>query len=135
MWGERQLRQIRSAVTSKMNLLVQARKEKESGLGVMEDGKILIETDTPQTTKSTAVVPIARTTTRAAAKPMLNAVRQRVEISTMMITNHRHLQARRGPVKVVVVEANIARGGNRSRMVGLNSCGKMVLRHSISEQV
>jgi hypothetical protein len=41
IWSVRQLKQIRNAEISKMNMLVQARLSKESSLGVMEDGKIL----------------------------------------------------------------------------------------------
>jgi predicted nuclease of restriction endonuclease-like (RecB) superfamily len=41
IWSVRQLRQTKNAEISKMNMLVQARKAKESSLGVLEDGKIL----------------------------------------------------------------------------------------------
>jgi hypothetical protein len=41
IWSVRQLRQIRNAEISKMNMLVRARKSKESSMEVTEDRKIL----------------------------------------------------------------------------------------------
>jgi hypothetical protein len=79
---ERQLRQTTNAVTSKMNMLLQTRKEKGSLLVVTN---IVTETDTLQTTKRRAIVPVTRTTARAAANPMINAVHQILEISTVML--------------------------------------------------
>jgi hypothetical protein len=41
IWNVRQLRQTKNVEISKMNMLVQARKSKESSMGVLEDQKIL----------------------------------------------------------------------------------------------
>ena len=49
-------------------------------------------------------------------------VHQRVGINIMINTNHRHLQARRGLVKIVVVVTNRARRGKFFTVIVLDIC-------------